>query len=631
MQVSDRRNEIATAIQAGRASDAAHLLGELWRADPGPAIAGFVVRSFEKLRDALPMTKTRVAILRSFTAEPVAPLLRAQAHVSGIDITLHIGEFNAWAQEILDDGPLYAFAPDVVILAVDTRDIAPELWPGAGEFEPGSGVVIAERVIAQLRGSIEAFRKRSQASLIVHNLEVPDVPGPGIFDAQSNGGQVASIGRINAALRDIAGQHRGVYVLDYDQLAARHGRRNWRDEKRWLTTRLPIRAQHLSALAAEWVRYLYPLMGRMAKVLAVDLDNTLWGGVIGEDGIDGIQLSGEHPGAAFQAVQRALLDLRRRGILLAITSKNNQADAMEAIEQHSGMLLRARHFAAMRINWQDKAQNLREIAAELNLGLDAIAFLDDNPVERQHIRDAAPEVMVIELGTDPMEFARAIRDFPAFERLTLSEEDRNRGEYYAADRQRAELETASGSKEDFYRSLAQEAELSPVTSATLARVAQLTQKTNQFNLTTRRYTEAQISTMAGDPACHVLSIRVRDRYCDNGLVGVAITRDRENVCEIDTFLLSCRVIGRTVETALLAYLCDQARTRGCSAVEGWFLPTKKNAPAKDFYASHAFDVVEQKDGALRYRLDLAASTITMPPWIEIRVIEIRAEQSAVPA
>lgn len=174
--------------------------------------------------------------------------------------------------------------------------------------------------------------------------------------------------------------------------------------------------------------------------------------------------------------------------------------------------------------------------------------------------------------------------------------------------------------------LAQQADLAPVTSGTLARVAQLTQKTNQFNLTTRRYTEAQISAMAAQPDCHVLSIRVRDRYCDNGLVGVAITRDQGGDCEIDTFLLSCRVIGRTVETALLAYLCEQARARGCRRVEGWFLPTRKNAPAKDFYSGHGFAMVEEKDGALRYRLDLAASPIAIPPWIDVR-----AERAAVPA
>jgi FkbH-like protein len=313
------------------------------------------------------------------------------------------------------------------------------------------------------------------------------------------------------------------------------------------------------------------------------------------------------------------------------------------------MLLRARHFAALRINWQEKAQNLREIAAELNLGLDAIAFLDDNPVERQRMREAAPEVMVIEPGdspagagdsrvggrpgSDPMALARAVREFPPFERLTLSDEDRRRGEYYASDRQRAQLETTAASREDFYRSLQQHAELSAVNPATLARVAQLTQKTNQFNLTTKRYSEAQILALANQPGWRVLSIRVRDRYCDNGLVGVAITHDSDATCEIDTFLLSCRVIGRTVESALLAHLCEQARARGCRAVEGWFLPTRKNAPARDFYASHGFAVAERNaaqnatrnndetSGAVRYRLDLATGAVQRPPWIEVHAPE----------
>jgi FkbH-like protein len=624
--VSELRLQIEAAVEEKRYAEAVSLLAAFWRSEAASSTAGFVNRCYEKMRGAVALTPLRVSILRSFTVEPLQPILRAQAFVAGLDLDLHVGEFNAWAQEILDDAsPLYAHKPDVVILAVQTRDIAPELWPGAGDFEPGSGAPIADRVAGELRNLVQVFRQRSQASLIVHNLEMPDLPGPGIFDAQSPSGQAAAIGQINAALRATASETRGVYVLDYDNLVARYGRRNWTDERRWLTVRLPVRADHLHALAEEWVRYCYPLAGRIAKVLAVDLDNTLWGGVIGEDGMDGIRLNGEYPGAGHQALQRALLDLHRRGILLAVVSKNNYEDAMEAIERHTGMLLRARHFSALRINWQDKAQNLKEIAAELNLGLDSIAFLDDNPVERQHVRDSAPEVMVIEPGDDPIGFARAVREFPAFERLALSEEDRKRGEYYAADRQRAELESSSSSREDFYRSLAQVAEMAPVSPATLARVAQLTQKTNQFNLTTRRYSEAQVTEMAGKPDWEVLSIRVWDRYCDNGIVGVAITNDHDGVCEIDTFLLSCRVIGRTVETALLARLCDQARARGCRRVEGWFLPTKKNAPAKDFYRSHGFSVSEEHNGGLRYSLDLSTQTVATPPWIELRA------ESAVPA
>jgi FkbH-like protein len=249
--------------------------------------------------------------------------------------------------------------------------------------------------------------------------------------------------------------------------------------------------------------------------------------------------------------------------------------------------------------------------------LDSIAFVDDNPVERQHIREQAPEAIVIELPNDPMRFAQCLRDCPYFERLTLSEEDRKRGEYYAAQRERVELEANVASKEDFYRSLEQVAEIAPVTPATLARVAQLTQKTNQFNLTTRRYTEQQIADMAACPGWRVWSLRVTDRYADNGLVAVAIARLDGEICEIDTFLMSCRVIGRTVETALLARLAEDARSRGARRLQGWFLPTKKNAPAQDFYRDHGF-VEEQRtaEGTL-FGLDLTQGTVTTPEWINV--------------
>jgi FkbH-like protein len=331
----------------------------------------------------------------------------------------------------------------------------------------------------------------------------------------------------------------------------------------------------------------------------------------------GIKLSQEFPGAAFQAVQRALQDLSRRGILLAIASKNNPADAMEALSSHAGMILKPRDFAATRINWNDKAQSLRELAVELNIGLDSIAFVDDNPVERQGIRERAPEAIVVELPEDPMRFAQALRDCPWFERLTLSDEDRKRGEYYAFQRERAKLEAAVGSKEDFYRSLDQVAEIALVTPATLARIAQLTQKTNQFNLTTRRYTEQQIQEMSACPGWRVWSLKVTDRYADNGLVAVAISHSADSVCEIDTFLMSCRVIGRTVETALLARIAEDARASGAKHLQGWFLPTKKNAPAQDFYRDHGFNESNRTGEGTLFTFDLTQSTIATPEWIKI--------------
>jgi FkbH-like protein len=410
-----------------------------------------------------------------------------------------------------------------------------------------------------------------------------------------------------------------VYILDYDALMARHGSEHWYDERKWLTARLPIAAGYLLHMAREWMRFIVPLSGRTAKVLVVDLDNTLWGGVIGEDGITGIKLGPEYPGAAHQALQRALLDLSRKGILLAVCSKNNLNDAMEALEKHPGMLVRARDFAALRINWTDKAQNLRAIAQELNVGVDALAFLDDNPFEREQVRGALPEVTVIDLQKNPLEYAAAVKNCAVFERLTLSSEDQRRTEIYAAQKQRAGAEQNFQSKEDFFRYLDQEAELDPVSDLTLARVAQLTQKTNQFNLTTRRYTEAQIAEMAKQPEWHISSIRVRDRFGDYGLVGVAIAHDEGEQCQIDTFLLSCRVIGRTVETALLAHLAESAAQRGRKRLEGWFLPTKKNAPARDFYEQHGFEwQVTNCEGSL-WTLDLGSSTLRCPDWIKLKV------------
>jgi FkbH-like protein len=400
---------------------------------------------------------------------------------------------------------------------------------------------------------------------------------------------------------------------------ARHGSEHWHDERKWLMARLPIAAACLLPMAREWMRFIVPLSGRTAKVLVVDLDNTLWGGVIGEDGMNGIAVGSEYPGAAYQALQRALLDLSRKGILLALCSKNNLDDAMEALDNHPGMLLRATHFAALRINWTDKAQNLREIAQELNVGLDALAFIDDNRFEREQVRAALPEVTVIDLPKNPMEYASAVRNCAALERLTLSAEDQQRTEMYAAQKQRAAAGQNFQSKEDFFRYLEQEAELEPVSDLTLERVAQLTQKTNQFNLTTRRYTESQIAEMAKKPGWQVVSIKVHDRFGDHGLVGVAITHDVGDQCEIDTFLLSCRIIGRTVETAMLAHVAESAVQRGRKRLEGWFLPTRKNAPARDFYEQHGFaSQVTNCEGSL-WALDLESFTLRCPDWIKLKV------------
>jgi FkbH-like protein len=628
-QLKELRAQIDGLLDQGRWTEAHVCLGDLWRHEGKAAAAGYVLSCYERLREHIPFVKSRISILRSMTVEPLVPILRSAALVSGIDPTVQVGQFNSYAQEILGPGSaLYSFKPDIVVLAIQTRDILPEIWEGYADLPETQLQASLDRVRESLAAWVRTFRERSNASLVIHTFEKPSA-SQGVLDAQGTNGQLAAIEKLNTEVRKVCGEYRGVYSLDYDALVAHHGRARWHDESKWLTMRMPFAADSLLPLVSEWMKFIHPLTGVTCKVLAVDLDNTLWGGVLGEDGLDGIQVGPEYPGAFYRWLQRAILDLYQRGILLAVCSKNNRDEAMEALQNHPGMLLRPEHFAAFRINWQDKAQNLREIAAELNLGTDAIAFFDDNPVERERVRSEMPEVKVIAVPDRAHGFARALRECPYFERLTLSAEDREHTRLYHEQSKRSELAQSAGSLEDFYRSLEQEVEIASVTPETIARVAQLTQKTNQFNVTTRRYTEQQIEEFAARPDWNVYSVRVRDRFGDNGIVGVVITRMDCDVCEIDTLLLSCRVIGRTVETAMLGFLAETSRNSGARFLRGWFLPTKKNAPAGELYSSHQFKATATEDGRTLWCLSLEEAKIPYPEWIRLHVRNgsYRAEQA----
>jgi FkbH-like protein len=625
---AELRKRADEALEAGDALAAETALRELWALAPGHASAAFVVPRFERLREALPLQGSKVAILRSFTVEPVVPLLRATAFAHRLDLEVRLGEFNAYAQELLDpESKVYAFAPDAVLLAVQARDLVPRLWEDFADLDGDAVTAAVDDASALLRSLAGAFRG-AQGTLVLHTLEAPGVPSRGLLDSQAARSQAEAIRQINRTIAELAESERHVVVLDYDALVARRGRDRWFDRRKWLTTRMPIAAGEQVHLAYEWAGCLHALAGKVCKAIAVDLDNTLWGGVVGEDGVDGLQLDGEYPGAAFREVQRALLDLHQRGVLLAVCSKNNPAESLEALERHPGMLLRREHFSVLKINWQDKATNLLEIAAELNIGIDAVGFLDDNPVERELVRRQLPDVTIVDLPRDPLGFAEAIRRSPVFERVSLTDEDRARGRYYAEQGQRRRLEQSAGSVEDFLSSLEMRVEIAPVTPATLPRTAQLTQKTNQFNLTTLRYTEAEIEELRSSAASDVLTLKVVDRFGDNGLVGVAILHFDGEVCEIDSLLMSCRVIGRTIETAFLAAVVGEARKAGARRLSGRFVPTAKNAPAREFYSSHGFAGADVEDGSSVWDLDLDTQTVACPAWIELTIVDAGSRNGA---
>ncbi len=616
------REIIDSAIDAGETQAAAHLLATMWARSPGLATAGFVVSRFERLRAHLPLKQHRLAILRSFTVEPMVPVVRALGFLGGIDLLVDVGGFNTFRQEVAErSGPL-SRDPDTVLLAWRTADLAPELWTTFADVSEETVEAALQNAGAEMQSVVTALRAHSNAALLLHLLDAPSRPNLGILDAQQKLGQLEAIQTLNAQLRKLQRGLRACYVIDVDGVHRQVGTNDGLDHGKWASARLPYAPRGILALAKEWSRFLYPLAGRTSKVLVCDLDNTLWGGVLGEDGVAGIRVGPEAGGAPYLALQRAILDVQRRGVLLAIASKNDEAEALRALEAHPTMLLRPANFSALQVHWNDKASSLRAIARELNVGLDSLVFLDDNPVEREWIRRELPEVTVIELLGPPSSFAGAVLDWAGFERLELTSEDRGRDKMYAAQRLRADLRAASHSTETFLESLGQRIELARVSAFNCERVAQLTQKTNQFNATTRRYTTADIDRMANSETFEVIAARVVDRFGDNGWVGVAILHFREKTAEIDTLLLSCRVIGREVETAIIADLVDRVRARNVRTIVGHVVPTEKNTPVRDVFEKHGF-VRSPTDSSEfgTWHLDVEARPVRWPDHIQRLSVE----------
>lgn len=369
--------------------------------------------------------------------------------------------------------------------------------------------------------------------------------------------------------------------------------------------------QEQGELALLWASHIYA--GKMHKVLVLDLDDTLWSGAIGRDGPEGIKPN--------LTLQRKAFQLWTEGVVLAISSKNNEDTAMSAWVHWPDMPLLIEHFATWRINWRDKATNLREMAEELNVGLDSFVFFDNSPRERAWVRSQLPEVTVPELPDDLSEYADILRDGQWFEGHALTKEDRSRGRYYIEQRQRRKAQ-ATMAPEDFYYSLQQAVKIRPITAETISRAVQMLRKTNQFNLTAKRYTKQDLIQMFSD-GWEIFTLQAEDKFGDSGIVGVAMLRYCDTTCVIDSFLLSCRAIGRTIETAFLSWIVDRALAKNACLLVGCYRPTDKNAVAADFYQSHGFNFI---DSYLPYRFSKAgmidewgfpilSKGIDCPEWI----------------
>jgi FkbH-like protein len=566
------------------------------------------------------------ALLSSSSLQLFDSVLRKEMQRWGWAAKTWEAGFNQFRQEITNPASgLYAFRPDVVVLHLDGEDLFAD-WlrdPFHGDRE--SRRESAQQAARDVEGWAAAIRTELPRALIILNtVYLPPVHALTGLEYHSGWGLGDLAAQFNCELGRVAASQPDLLVNDVAAAVTELGYRQWFDARLWRLARCRMSntamkklARNLSALVRAW-------KGQTRKCLALDLDNTLWGGIVGEDGPQGIVLSEEGAGLAFTEFQEELAHLSRKGVLLAICSKNNEEDALEAIRNHPSMRLREDSFAARRINWQDKAQNLKELAAELNIGLDSFVFVDDNPAERSLVRMSLPEVYVPEWPADPGEYKAALLDLAAeyFCRVAVTAEDRERNAMYQADRGRASLAAAAGSLTDYYQSLQMRAQIAFADGFSIPRIAQLTQKTNQFNLTTRRYTEADIRAFAGQPDAIVLSLQLQDRFSDQGIVGVMILRQRqESAWWIDTLLLSCRVIGRGVENAFVGFAQQLLLGRGASEMIGEYLPSKKNSLAANLYKDLGFEPIGEEPGAASWRLPIGAVAVPIPQWITIESVK----------
>jgi FkbH-like protein len=555
----------------------------------------------------------RLALLRSFTVEPLIPYLEVEAALVGVALETYVGDYGTYRQEILDpESALYDFAPDAVMLMVSRESLVPSLTDDFLLRSPEEIRQAQLGAIADLSSLVEAFRAHSGATLILQTLVPPAHSPAGLADLRLRPGQRQAFGQLNQEIFRLAETLPGVEVFDLDAHVALSGQARWEDPRFEFLARVPIAPDQLPGLARAYARLLGLVANIRRKCVVLDLDNTLWGGVVGEDGWQGIRLGVEYPGSAYVALQRALRDLHRRGILLAIASKNEQSD-VDAAFGRSEMILRPEDFAARRVNWRDKATNITEIADELGFGLDALVFIDDSPTERQLVRQLLPDVLVPEWPSEPTRFVEALHAIASLDSLRVTAEDRARGDLYREESRRADARTASRSLDDFHRSLEMRATVDRARPATFARIAQLTQKTNQFNLTLRRHSEGDIAELASSASSEVFVFGLRDRFGDSGQIAVAIIQYEGDVARIDTLLMSCRVLDRGVESFVLAHVAKAARARGAVRLDGAFVAGPRNAQVSDFYPRHGFRA--EPSVADHWSLDLTVATVETPSWI----------------
>lgn len=564
------------------------------------------------------------AITGHGTLGPLLPALTAECARHGLLLRGEVAAFDSYVFDLSDPGSaLYAADPDLVLCVLDHTvvfDEIPAVWT------PDDVRKTVEAKLRLVAGLADRFSRTARGTLVLNTVPLPRAYTAQLIDYRSR----AELGVIwrdfNSGLLRLAQQHPALVVLDLDPLVAEG--LPVTEPRMSVYAKAHLSVELLAGYAREAGHLARNLTGRTKKVLVLDMDETLWGGILGDDGVDGIEVSGTHRGEAFGAFQRVIRQLGSQGVLLAAVTKNDPEPVHQALTEKPDMTLRESDFVRVTANWRPKHENLAELAGLLNLGADSFVFADDSAYETGLVGRELPAVTVLKLDEEPaLHIAKLLRD-GWFDTRQLSAEDRSRTELYRVEAARTDFLQSFESLDDYLGELGVTVRLAPAADREIPRVSQITLRTNQFNLTTRRLQQPEVTALAADPAAQVLAIAAADRFGDNGLVGALFTHRDEDGLHIDNFLLSCRVFSRGIEQAVLSALLLHARATGAPAVHGEYRATAKNGNVRDFYPRAGFTLVSADDGTARYRHDLTEIT---PVPAHLRLTEEFADLAGDPA
>ena len=536
--------------------------------------------------------KIRIAILGGFTLNGLEETLRVKCDEKKIQCTTYVSGYNQYNQEILDEkSQLYKFSPDITFLIIDSRNALGEFFLNPYSISVEERKLFVENKSNEIINLAKELVKKSKSKLVISNFNIPSYSPIGISEVKEEFGLHDMIRSLNQKIKVGFSLEPEIIIYDLNSFITAFGEHKVFSYKEFFYGDIRISLDCIPYLAEELIGYVTAVLGLSKKCVVLDLDNTLWGGIVGEDGFEGIKLGDDPVGRSYVEFQHNLLALNQRGILLAINSKNNFDDAIQVINEHPNMVLKEENFACIRINWNDKVTNMKEISDELNIGLDSMVFLDDDPANIEYVNSNLPEISSIHMPADNCHnnslHLKSISS--SFNVLKITDEDKTRNQMYLEQRKRTELKTQVGNLEEFLKQMSISVHIKNADNFTIPRISQLTLKTNQFNLTTRRYQEEDIRKFSQNNEKIVGCAQIQDKFGDNGITGAyIINKDNERQWTIDTFLLSCRVIGRGIEDGILCHIIENARKDGISQVRGEYIKTKKNQPAENFFENFGF-------------------------------------------